>query len=132
MKCADQSDRIDVFALGGVFYFLLSDGEKPWYYIRSYDEGVKRWLNGEKPRLPKPDEYQDCGKRDCGELVRAFVEERAKHPAFLAVKKVMTKCWALKPEERPSSLQVVHMLEEKWREMKSSARRQQRLLRPSG
>ena len=115
MKCADQSDLIDVFALGGVFYYLLSDGEKPWYYVRSYDEGVERWLNGEKPRLPKTKKYQGYGER-----VFSIVQTRSKHPAFLAVKEVMVKCWALKPEHRPSSLQVVQMLEDKWRRMNTT------------
>jgi len=29
----------------------------------------------------------------------------------------MMKCWEFKPDERPSSLEVVQMLEEKWNEM---------------
>jgi hypothetical protein len=29
----------------------------------------------------------------------------------------MMKCWEFKPEDRPSSLQVVQMLEEKWNDV---------------
>merc|ERR1712194_620416 len=49
-------DQIDVFALGEVFYYLLSDGNNV--------EDFERWLNGgEEPRLPKPKEYQGFGER---------------------------------------------------------------------
>jgi len=109
MDCADQDDAIDVFALGGVFYFLLSDGEKPWYYLHNYDKAVKLWLKGEKPRLPAIDEHASNNKN----LIVA--KERSKHPAFVALAEVMMKCWAFKPEDRPSSLEVVKMLEEKWK-----------------
>jgi len=121
MKCADQTDGIDVFSLGGIFYYILSDGQKPWYYIRSYDEGVKLILNGEQPRLPNVEEY----KRD-GERSVAQVKERSKHPAFIALKEVMSKCWAFKPKDRPSSLQVVQMLEDKWHEINPSTTRGKR------
>ena len=107
---AQQDDRIDVFSLGGVFYYLLSDGEKPWYHLRSYDKAVKEWLNGEKPRLPTINEYS-------GEKTIAFVEKRSNHPAFVALKGIMRKCWAFKPKDRPSSFEVTQMLEKKWSEI---------------
>ena len=113
MDCADQTDAIDVFSLGGVFFFLLSDGEKPYFHVPSFDKAVQRILKGKLPRLPTIEEYED----DYGEDVIPFVKERAKHPAFLALKEVMVKCWALKPKDRPSSLEVVQMLEEKQREL---------------
>ena len=119
MECAEQADTIDVFSLGGVFFYLLSDGEKPWYHLHSeglgYNDAVKGILNGEKPRLPNSDEY-----RSDGEKIVQFVKERSKHPAFVALKEIMTKCWAFKPEDRPSSKEVVQMLEKKWSEIKAS------------
>jgi len=35
----------------------------------------------------------------------------------VALREVMMKCWEYKPEDRPSSLRVVQMLEDKWNEM---------------
>jgi serine/threonine protein kinase len=122
MKCADQSDRIDVFALGNIFYYLLSDGQSPWYYLRNYDEGVKRWLEGDHPRLPAAEEYRAADEyRDRGENLTALVVARSQHPAFVALTGVMTQCWALAPEKRPSSWRVVQLLEEKWRETNPAA-----------
>ena len=112
MDCADQDDRIDVYSLAGVFYYLMSDGEKPWYHMRSYDSSVKAILNGETPPLPDIKAYERYGDE-----VMKFVEERMNHPAFLALKEVMVKCWAFKPEDRPSALEVVRMLEERQEEV---------------
>lgn len=109
MDCADQSDGIDVYSLGGVFYYILSDGEKPWYYTKSYKTGVDAILRGEMPRLPGVEEYRSYGKEISGKF-----RERSKHPAFAALRDVMRRCWAFEPKDRPSSLQVVQMLEQKW------------------
>lgn len=101
-----------MFSLGGVFYYLLSDGRRPWYYISGYEKGVKKWLNKEKPRLPKLDEYEKYGDK-----VVDFMSLRAKHTAFVALKEVMYKCFEYEPKDRPSSFEVVQMLEAKWKEM---------------
>ena len=109
MDCAPQADTIDVFSLGGVFYYLLADGEKPWYHLRSYKEITGNILKGEKPRLPSLEEYSDYD-----EDIISHVTKRSKHPAYLALKEIMLKCWAFKPEDRPSSFEVVQMLEKKY------------------
>ena len=128
MDCADQADTIDVYALGGVFYYLLSDGRRPWYYVDDYETAVKRILGGETSQLP--DDLlllaEGGGDRDGGGIARGGKEreeeaarrrERSTHPAFVALREVMMKCWEYKPEDRPSSLRVVQMLEDKWNEM---------------
>lgn len=112
-KCADQNDRIDVYSLGGVFFYLLSDGKKPWYHVPNYDKAVRMILDGEKPRLPRIEEYERKYDREA----LPFLEERSKHPAFVALREVMRECWAFEPKDRPSSLEVVRMLEEKWSEI---------------
>ena len=112
MECADQSDKIDVYSLGGVFYYLMSDGRKPWYYVK-FNTAQKAILNGEHSELPDKDDYS--GKHD--EDSAKFLMKRMDHPAMVALKEVMTRCWAFKPEDRPTAYEVVRMLEEKWDKM---------------
>ena len=107
--CADQSAAIDVFSLGSVFFFLLSNGLKP-YFQSSYDHAVKDILHGRLPELPDSSDYKEYlyysnDKAD-------FAIERSKHPLFIALQDVMKQCWSFKPEDRPTSLEVVQMLEE--------------------
>ncbi|KAL7464626.1 hypothetical protein ACHAXS_004975 [Conticribra weissflogii] len=109
MDCADQDEKIDVFSLGGVFFFLLSDGKKPYHDSSSYEKAVKKVLKGKLPHLPKLNEYE----REVADQVR----ERAYHPAYRALQKVMLKCWAYEPQHRPSSLEVVRILEQELRKM---------------
>ena len=115
VKCADQTEAIDVFSLGGIFYHLLSDGRDPWYQYNNISTATELLLKGEKPKLPTIEEY-DSDKR-----IVAWVEERAKHPAYIVLRDVMMKCWTFKPEDRPSSLEVVKMLEEERNETRLSA-----------
>ncbi|KAL7531913.1 hypothetical protein ACHAXR_004305 [Thalassiosira sp. AJA248-18] len=90
MGCVDQNDAIDVYSLGGVFYFLLTNGLIPFNDVRSYDKAIKR---GDLPRIPKGLDLD--------------------HSAYDALIDVMNKCMAYKLSDRPSSLDVVQMLEEK-------------------
>ncbi|KAL7546477.1 hypothetical protein ACHAWF_009813 [Thalassiosira exigua] len=101
----DQSDRIDVYALGGILYYLLADGDKPWYYV-PYDKAMEAIMNGKRSRLPRPEEYER--EKEGG---AKFVAERARNPLYRAVKRAMEACWAYKPEERPDAAAVVRMLE---------------------
>ena len=139
--CGDQTEAIDVYALGGVFYYLLSGGRKPWYYVAEYDETIRRILGGETSKLPEEllleeemlaegELGRDMNGRSGGEGGKKKKKkggadapwahltqwrERSTHPAVLALKEVMMDCWQYEPGDRPSSLQVVRMLEEKWR-----------------
>ena len=93
LECVDQNDAIDTFSLGGIFYFLLSNGKDPYYNLRSsFNRAIKA---GELPLLPE----------------NAMKERELNHPAYIALKEIMIKCMALKLEDRPTSLEVVHMLE---------------------
>jgi serine/threonine protein kinase len=108
MDCADQNDAIDIYSLGGVFFFLLSDGLDPYYQISTMDSVVEKVIAGQLPRLPPLQEYEEFGVKTV-----AAVKERANHPAFLALQRIMMQCWSYKPEERPSSLEVLNMFEAK-------------------
>ncbi len=49
MECANQLDAIEVHFLVGILYYVMSDGEKPWYYAENYRKVVDRILRGERP-----------------------------------------------------------------------------------
>eukprot|EP00804_Cyclotella_cryptica_P030664 CCRYP_018627-RA/>CCRYP_018627-RA protein AED:0.28 eAED:0.28 QI:0/-1/0/1/-1/1/1/0/472 len=108
LECADQNDAIDIFSLGGVLFYLLSDGLEPYHEISTFDSVVKKVLAGQLPRLPPLQKYEKFGVKTA-----AFVEKRANHPAFLALRQIMLQCWAYKPQDRPSSLEVLNMFEAK-------------------
>ncbi len=50
--CVGQDNKIDVWVLGGVFYYLLPDGRMPFYYINKFDKKMKLILGGAKSKLP--------------------------------------------------------------------------------
>jgi serine/threonine protein kinase len=108
MECANQSAAIDVFSLGGVFYFLLSNGLHP-YFQSSYDNAVRDILQGKLPKLPDDADYRRYLNFSDKQI--DFVIMRSKHPLFVALQDVMKKCWSFDPEYRPTSLEVVQMLE---------------------
>lgn len=136
-KCMNQDDKIDTWALGAVFYFLLSDGRIPFYYIMDNDHHsrnnnnnnndftvvMKMILDGITSKLPEEllslsdddDEEEDVMIiNDMMRKINLSLKERSKHPAYVALKDVMLACWEYNPEVRPSSLKVVQMLEEMW------------------
>lgn len=95
--CTDVNEKVDTFTLGGVFFFLLSDGETPFEDTRHFGDFIKE---GQMPSLPK-----------------SAVSD---HPAFDALSEMVARCRALRIEDRPSSLEVVNMLEEKLRKIELS------------
>lgn len=94
-KCIDQDAGIDTFSLGGVFFFLLTNGFHPYYNTKQFHHVIR---NGELPHIPQ----------------RLDLD----HPAYDALQDVMIKCMTSKLIDRPSSLEVVHMLEEKLQQVK--------------
>ena len=88
--CVDQNEGIDSFSLGGVFFNLLTNGFDPYYDHRNYYTPIKK---GELPHIPR----------------RLDLD----HPAYDALIDVMYRCMASELNDRPSSLEVVHMLAEK-------------------
>ena len=119
--CIGQDNKIDVWALGNVFYYLLSDGRMPFYYINEFNKKMKLILGGAKSKLPDnvlPPPGKDTEVVDAEErrMISCRREEQSRHPAYAALREVMMECWEYKPEDRPLSLWVVQMLEKKWDE----------------
>ena len=108
MDCADQSAAIDVFSLGSVFFFLLSNGLKP-YYQTPYKKAVKNILDGVLPELPDRNDFKK--RFNVSDELINFMVKRIEHPLFVALQDVMNRCMSLDPEDRPTSLEVVQMLE---------------------
>ena len=138
--CADQDDKIDVYALGGVIYFIVTGGKRPWHYV-SFKYATSRILDGDTSMYPGDKGYDDKyvgkrrgrdddddqsggkgsggggkgrgGKRDRPDVGGDAVSDgRLDHPAVRALREVVAKCWTYRPEDRPSSLDVVKMLED--------------------
>jgi serine/threonine protein kinase len=139
-NCMYQDDKIDTWALGAVFYFLLSDGRIPFYYIMDNNDHHSRKkknnrnndfsvvmqmiLDGITSKLPEEllsssddddeEEEEMVIMNDMMRKLNMSLKSRSKHPAYVALKEVMLACWEYNPEVRPSSLKVVQMLEEMW------------------
>ena len=96
--CVDQSDLVDTYSLGSVFFYLLTNGMQPFYDVRSYGKAIKA---GELSHVPKILNLD--------------------HPAYTALIEVMNKCMAGKLNDRPSSLEVVQMLEVKVKQIEQLA-----------
>ena len=129
-RCADQDDRVDVYALGGVIYFIVSGGLKPWHYATfkmrraGLEEGKTSMFPGdegyswEDGGLGRRDRKREARGRGRGKGAKAAAEKRKHpdgrldHPAVRALREVVARCWAYRPEDRPSSLEVLRMLED--------------------
>ena len=93
----------------------------PFYYIDKFDDKMELILGRAKSELPDsgalpPPPGEDAmmvGNAEERGRILCGREERSRHPAYAALRGVMMKCWEYKPEDRPSSLRVVQMLEEK-------------------
>jgi hypothetical protein len=118
MDCADQSAAIDVFSLGNVFFFMLANGLKP-YFQHSYDHAVRDILQGILPELPDDNDYLRYLHFSDEQI--DFVIKRSNHPLFVALQDVMKKCWSFDPEDRPTSLEVVQMLEARLQKINQEA-----------
>ena len=92
--CVDQDEGIDSFSLGSVFFYLLTNGFHPHYESRNYYKPIKE---AQPLHIPK----------------RLDLD----HPAYDALMDVMKKCMTLELKDRPTSLEVVHMLEEKMKQI---------------
>jgi len=84
----NMTEKIDVFALGGILYYVLT-GKKPF----ALDAGPKKKglydkiRDGDLPFIPSH-------------------LQNSTHPAFDVIFQSIQKCWAFRPEDRPSSKQI--------------------------
>jgi len=95
-NCVDQDEGIDTFTLGSVLFYLITCFE-PYYDNRNYYPPIKK---GEVPHIPK----------------RLNLD----HPAYVALIDVMKRCMTAKLTDRPKTIEVVHMLEEKVKQIGNS------------
>jgi len=96
LKEIPLSELGDVYALGGIIYFILT-GENP-YYEKSIDKAMKDIEVGKRPKLS------------------AKIRERD-NPATNFLIKIMYKCWTRDVTKRPSSRQISNLLQDKLRSL---------------
>mmetsp|Transcript_46634 Transcript_46634/g.68924 ORF Transcript_46634/g.68924 Transcript_46634/m.68924 type:complete len:568 (-) Transcript_46634:51-1754(-) len=85
------TEKVDVYALGGLLYFILTEGDKPYKGL-SWKEIMKLVTNGIPPTIP--DEYI-----------------KSKDPLIAGILRVMKKCHEYFPNDRPSANAVAHELD---------------------
>ncbi len=86
----DLTEQVDVFALGNNMYTLLT-GLNPFYDSESETVAKNRVKNGVKGRIDP-----------------RYFKERSLAEAKLA--EIINRCWAFRPEDRPSIFEVVDFL----------------------
>ncbi|EJK49609.1 hypothetical protein THAOC_31499 [Thalassiosira oceanica] len=60
--CAGQDDRVDVYALGGVIYFIVTGGLKPWHYA-TFKTRLAGLRGGKTSMFPGDEGYGGGGGR---------------------------------------------------------------------
>lgn len=111
-KCTDRSAASDVHSLGNILYYILSNGLRPFYQFNRETNSIAindYILKGKFPKLPTPLDYKHY-KNFTDEQID-FVTRRQEHPLLVVVRDVMKGCWSFDAKDRPTSLEVVQMLE---------------------
>ena len=72
---------------------------------------LKKILKGKLPRLPPIELYEQYGSNTV-----KFIEQRNKHPAFIALQSIMLNCLKFNPDIRPTSYEILKTFETKARD----------------
>ena len=110
-KCT-RSAASDVHSLGNILYYILSNGLRPFYQFNRETNNIAindYILKGKLPKLPTPLDYRHY-KNFTDEQID-FVTRRQEHPLLVVVRDVMKGCWSFDAKDRPTSLEVLQMLE---------------------
>ena len=89
---ANLNDKIDVFSLGSVLFFILT-GETPFQEVEKYKDAITQITSGVEPRLPKD--------------IRESTD-----PSIVALVETMRKCRQMRPGDRPTSQEAATLLAE--------------------
>lgn len=111
-ECTDRSAASDVHSLGNILYYILSNGLRPFYQFNRETNSIAindYILKGKLPKLPTPLDYKQY-KNFTDEQID-FVMKRQEHPLLVVVRDVMKGCWSFDAKDRPTSLDVLQMLE---------------------
>jgi len=82
------TEKIDVFALGGILYYILT-GKQPFA------------LDAAKPKKKLYDKIRDGDHPFIPSHLR-----NSTHPALAVIVESIKRCWAFRPEDRPSSKEI--------------------------
>lgn len=91
-----ETDKIDIYSMGNIFYSILTDLD-PWEDWED-EEAQKAVMKGQRPEVP--------------ESIKSSVDL-----VDVALRKMMYKCWAHKPEDRPRARTVADYFSQKLSEL---------------
>lgn len=90
MAGAPLTDKIDVFSMGAVFYYILT-GKPPFDEQESYTRAIKAITSGKQPHLPKD-------------------IETSSDPSIQVIVEAMKRCTQFHPKDRPTSREITTLL----------------------
>ena len=97
------SEKIDIYALGNIFFRIIA-GHDPW----------KEYKIDGRINLEDQDSIAKR-KRDKGDIP-VFLDNpkmaTTSDPAIKAIRDIMMKCFRLKPEDRPTAIEIERELDE--------------------
>ena len=88
-----ETEKVDVYSLGNVLYFLLTQGTYPWNDYHSNKEVYKMVMQNKRPKIPKE--------------IR-----RSDHPYDKYMVEAIGMAYTHVPEQRPSALEIANKLKE--------------------
>lgn len=102
-----MSEKVDIYSLGSVMFFVLT-GIYPYFYDVGdyYEDGFKSEVKRRLAQCSKP------------LLPRKFYPDRRNvtraDPIEIEIERMMQRCHACDPKERPTAIEIIHNLTHSW------------------
>ena len=86
-EAAELSEKSDVYSLGNVLYYLLTEGTKPFHGMEG-EAAFRHVSHGHRPRITNPKILNST------------------HPFHVNIMQAIQMCWVHDPHERPDARKV--------------------------